>query len=635
MGKFFLEVIEDLRQRGHKTLSSGPLSYDDPRGRFRLASAGAWHQVFLQDLPNTTVTFLELQRQCILTVHLREVAPQTLVAKAAKEGEINFQSFKGWNAWKEATPLGGSTLREKTTYFRDEILNTLSTAVELIHAVIGSLHITLVLSTDSEEANIIDGIAAQLVQALGGAPQARAPQGIPQPGIPSSAPQQGIPQSGIPHSGIPQGVPQSGIPQAGIPQSRAPQSGIPSGIPQSGIPSSIPQQGIPHGNIPQGIPQAGIPRAGIPQQGIPQGIPQAGFPSAIPQGIPQGNIPQSGIPSFIPQGGIPSGVPSSAPQQGIPQSGIPHSGIPQGVPQSGIPRSGIPQSGIPSSIPPAGIPHGHMPQAGIPQQGIPQVGSPQQTAQYQAQIAPQVAEAELAVLSFLPLSSSCLIPADCQVVSMTRDSAVLASTFYQGLLVVLAGVQTEPSVVAANAARLLQERGYTLTAQNQLQQDASPAQRSWSAAVQGRDSYGAQLSGYLRILMGAHENYLAIAVLGSLAQRIEVLLRSVRLGRILPSVIATQELVGSWGALQMQPGGERAGYTFTADGRYRHQKAQAQGGSMLGAMWGALQSAADEGRYFVSHGSLVLVSPLGSRAISLRRDGQQATINNEVFVRTA
>ena len=57
---------------------------------------------------------------------------------------------------------------------------------------------------------------------------------------------------------------------------------------------------------------------------------------------------------------------------------------------------------------------------------------------------------------------------------------------------------------------------------------------------------------------------------------------------------------------------------------------------MLGAMWGALQSAAaDEGRYFVSHGSLVLVSQLGSRAVSLRRDGQQATINNEVFVRTA
>jgi hypothetical protein len=607
MGKFFLEVIEDLRQRGHNTSNSGPLSYDDPRGRFRLASAGAWHQVFLQDLPNTSATFLEMQRQCVLTVHIREVAPQTLVAKAAKEGEANFQSFKGWNAWKDSTPMGGSLLREKTTYFRDEILNTLSTAVELIHTVIGSLHITLVLRTDSEEANIIDSVASQLAQSLGGAPQARAPQGIPA-GIPSSAPQQGIPQSGIPQSGIPQSrATQGGIPQTGIPQ---------------GIPSSAPQQGIPQGHMPQaGIPQSGIPRSGVPQQGIPS------------------SIPQSGIPSFIPQGGIPSGIP----QSGVPQQNIPHTGIPSSIPQSGIPQIGYPQgvpqqniphTGIPSSIPQTGIPQGIPSSA--PQQGIPQAGFPQQTAQYQAQSAPQVAEAELAVLSFLPLSVSCLIPADCQVLSMTRDSAVLASTFYQGLMVVSAGFQTEPSLVAANATRLLQERGYTLTAQNQLQQDASPIQRSLSTVVQGRDAYGAQLSGYIRILVGAHENYLAIAVLGSLAQHIEVLLRSARLGRILPSVIATQELVGNWSALQTS--GERTGYTFTADGRYRHQKAQAQtqGGSMLGAMWGALQSAAaDEGRYFVAHGSLVLISPLGSRAVSLRRDGQQATINNEVFVRTA
>ena len=630
MGKFFLEVIEDLRQRGQHLSGGGPLSYDDPRGRFRLASVGAWQQVALQDLPNTTATFLELQRQCILTIHLREVAPQTPVSQAAKAGEVNFQAIKGWNTWKESAPVSGAILREKTTYFRDEILNTLSTGVELIHTVLGSLHLTLVLRTDSEEASILDGVAAQLVQAFGAAQG-----GIPHGGIP----QAGVPQSGIPQGGIPQGTLQGGIPQSGIPQSGFQQGGIP----QQGIPQGVPQQGIPRAGVSQGTLQGGIPQTGIPSS-FPQGIPQQGIPSSIQQGgIPQGGIPQAnqqgGIPqSGIPQGGIPQG---GIPRQGVPQSSIPQSGIPQGNLQGGIQQGGIPQGnlqgGIPSSFPQSGMPQGGIPQAWIassaPQQGISQAGFPQQTAQYQAQVVPQVAEAELPVLSFAPLSASCSIPADCQIVSMTRDSAVLASTFYQGLLVISAGVQTEPSLIVASAARQLQERGYTLTAQNPLQPEASERHRSLFAAVQGRDAYGAQLSGFVRVMVGPGENYLALAVLGSLSQHLDVLVRRVRLGRILPSAVATQDLVGNWLAPQAQLGVERAGYIFTADGRYRHQKPQAQGGSMLGAVWGALSGAADEGRYFVSQGALVLISPLGSRAVSLRREGQQATINNEVFVR--
>src|SRR5688572_19918324 len=102
MVTFFHEVIEDLRQRGHNPTNSGPMRFDDPQSRSHLSSSGAWHQAFLQDLPGSIATFLELQKQCIVTVHVRDVAPQTNVQHAAKAGEAAFQSIKGWNTWKES-----------------------------------------------------------------------------------------------------------------------------------------------------------------------------------------------------------------------------------------------------------------------------------------------------------------------------------------------------------------------------------------------------------------------------------------------------------------------------------------------------------------------------------------------------